>query len=606
MLLVVDNCEHVVEAAASVVAALVAGCPGVTVLATSRERLGVDGEQVWRLDPLDPGAAVELFSDRARSVRPGLDFDDGARADVVDICRRLDGLPLAIELAAALTAAMNPADLVARLDDRFRLLDGGARDRPERHRSLRALVDWSYERLDRPSRLVFDRLSVFASGFTLEAAEHVCADDGVEPAAVPRLVADLVEVSLVTVAGGADLTRYRLLETLRDYARDRLDQDGEGERVRERHVDFYLGLAERAATGLRGPDEGRWVRRLDAELDDLRAAHRWAIAHDDAGRALRLTAALAGYAYRSMRPEVFAWAEDAAGHAASKGHPLRPVALGSAATGAWVRGDLDAAQTLATEAVDDAAGRPEGNLGHSALGSAALFRGQLDQARVHIRRAAELADAFGDPYWSVVNFMVENLIVAYGGDTEAAIERGEATLRVARRLDCPSASAWGLYHLGEMLSDHDPARALTLLDESREIAAGVGHAFLTGISGTSATTLRARVGAPNEALRGFLDLIDLWDRAGNWTQQWTMLRSLIATLVRLGRDEPAAVLYGALRASPTAPPVYGADAERLAAAVDAMEEHAGREQVAAWVARGRGMSDGEVLDLARAAASSAS
>jgi hypothetical protein len=428
----------------------------------------------------------------------------------------------------------------------------------------------------------------------------------VEPANVPRLVAGLVDVSLVTLAGGTDLARYRLLETLRDYARDRLDQDGDGERVRERHVEYYVGLAERASSGLRGAEEGRWVRRLDADLDDLRAAHRWAIAHGDADRALRLAAALAGYAYRSMRPEVFAWAEDAAGLAASRGHPLRPVALGSAATGAWVRGDLDAAQTLATEAVDDAAGRPESNLGHSALGSAALFRGQLDEARVHIRRAAELADAYGDPYWSVVNFMVENLIVAYGGDTEAAIERGEATLGVARRLDCPSATAWGLYHLGEMLLDRDPARALDLLDESRALAAGVGHAFLTGIAGTSATTLRARHADPAQALRDFPEIIDLWDRAGNWTQQWTMLRSLIATLVRLGRDEPAAVLYGALRASPTAPPVYGADAGRLAEAVDAMEARAGREQVAAWVARGSVMSDGEVLDLARAAASSAS
>jgi hypothetical protein len=159
-----------------------------------------------------------------------------------------------------------------------------------------------------------------------------------------------------------------------------------------------------------------------------------------------------------------------------------------------------------------------------------------------------------------------------------------------------------MYLLGEVLLDHDPPRALSLLDDSLEHAAGVGNNFLLGVAGVSATTLRARHGDPQQALGRFPDLIDLWDRAGNWTQQWTMLRSLVATLVRLGRDEPAAVLYGALSASPTAAPVYGGDAERLARAVETMERRAGPRQFVAWAEQGRHLADDEVVALARAAA----
>jgi predicted ATPase len=605
MLLVVDNCEHVVDAAASLLATLVASCPQVTVLATSRERLGIEGEQVWPVSPLPPEAAVELFCDRARAVRPDLDCGDRARADILDTCGRLDGLPLAIELAAAQVATMNPADLVHRLDDRFRLLDRGSRSGPSRHRSLRAVVDWSYERLGQAQRHLFDRLTVFAGTFTLEAAEEVCAGDGVDRAEVPTLVADLVDVSLVTLIGGRDLARYRLLKTLRGYGLERLDRDAAGDHWRARHLDFYVELTRHADTGLRGAEEGRWVLRLDAELDDLRAAHRWAVSRGDAERALRLSTALHGYAYRTSRHELFAWAEAAARLPGAAGHPLRPLALGSAATGAWVRGDLAAARRLAQEAADAAAGGPAGHLAFQALAGVALVSGDLAAARARSRRAAELADDFGDGYQALVNRVTENLALAYGGETDAAVEQAELALTAARGVDCPSGRAWGLYRLGETLLDRDPLRALALLDESEALALTVGNTFLIGVAGTSATTLRARHGDAHAALRGFPDLIDLWDRAGNWTQQWTMLRSLITTLVRLGRDEPAAVLYGALQASPTAPPVFGADAERLADAVATMEHRAGRDQVAAWVGRGRGVRDEEVVQLARATAGSA-
>ena len=603
MLLVVDNCEHVVDAAASLLTVLVARCPQVTVLATSRERLAIDGEQVWPLAPLQLESAVDLFCDRARAVRPDVDCTSQARTDITEACRRLDGLPLAIELAAARVAAISPADLVGRLDDRFRLLDRGSRSGPVRHRSLRAVVDWSYERLEPRQRLLFDRVSVFAGGFTLEAAEEVCAGDGLARAEIPALIAELVEVSLVGPARATG-ARYQLLETLRSYGRDRLEGEGAARRWQERHAGYYVVLARRSDEGLCSEDEGGWMRRIDAELDDLRAAHLWAVSNDDARRALALSAALHGYAHRTLRPEVFAWAERAARLPGAAGQPLLPLALGSAALGACVRGDLVRARRLAEEAVGAAAGAPEGYLGFQALAAAALFSGDLAGVRTAGRRALELADAYGDRYQAIVTRIDDLLALAYDGQTEDALAEAEAVVATARSLGCPSATAWGRYALGEVLLDHDPSRALALLDESHAVAASLGCTFLTGVAGTSATTLRARHGDPGEALRRFPDLIDLWERAGNWTQQWTMLRSLITTFVRLGRDEPAAVLYGAMNASRTAAPVYGTDAERLADVLRVIEERAGPVQLAAWVEHGRRLRDDQVVAFARSAAAS--
>ena len=602
MLLVVDNCEHVVDATAMLLAVLVARCPQVTILVTSRERLAIDGEQVWPLAPLQLESAVDLFCDRARAARPDVDDTGQARAAIVEACRRLDGLPLAIELAAARAAAMAPADLVDRLDDRFLLLDRGSRSAPVRHRSLRAVVDWSYERLDTRQRLLFDRLSVFAGGFTLEAAEEVCAGEDLARPDIPALTADLVEVSLVAPTPGTGKARYYLLETLRSYGRDRLKAEGAARQRQERHADYYVALTRRSDEGLCSEAEGSWMRRIAAEFDDLRAAHLWAVSNDDAGRALALSAALHGYAHRTLRPEVFAWAERAARLPGAAGQPLLPLALGSAALGACLRGDLGRARELAEEAVEAAAGAPEGYLGYQALAAAALFSGDLAAVRTQGRRALELADAYGDRYQAIVTRIDDLLAVAYDGRTADALADAEAVVAAARSVGCPSAIAWAQYALGEVLLDQDPSRSMALLDESHAVAASLGCTFLTGVAGTSATTLRARHGDPGEALRRFSDLIDLWERAGNWTQQWTMLRSLITTFVRLGRHEPAVVLYGAMNASPTAAPVYGADAERLADVLRTMEERAGRAQLAAWIERGGRLRDDEVVAFARSAA----
>jgi predicted ATPase/DNA-binding SARP family transcriptional activator len=308
VLLVLDNCEHLVEAAAAVADRILRACPTVRIVATSREPLGITGERLWPVEPLalppdgaDAAtavryAAVRLLADRARAVRPGFAVSDGNLAAVVRICRALDGMPLAIELAAARLRAMAPDEVAARLDDRFRLLTGGSRTALPRHQTLRAVVDWSWELLSEPERPLCRRLSVFAGGATLEAAEQVCSGGPVAPADVLDLLTTLVDKSLLVARqdreGG---TRYRMLETIRAYGQERLAEAGECEPVRAAHAAYFLGLAERAEEHLLAREQLLWLGRLSADHDNLHAALRGAVSAGDVSTAVGLLGKLGWY-----------------------------------------------------------------------------------------------------------------------------------------------------------------------------------------------------------------------------------------------------------------------------------------------------------------------
>jgi predicted ATPase/DNA-binding CsgD family transcriptional regulator len=289
LLVVLDNCEHVVAACAELVAGLSSACPQLHVLATSRVPLVVDGEATFEVAPLPVPApdarsavtvaaadAARLFEVRARQVRTDFRIGDDNAAAVAEICRRLDGIPLAIELAAARVRVLSPAQIAAGLSDRFRLLTGGVRGAPARRRTLEASLDWSYDLLDDAQRLALARLSVFAGSFELDAAEAVVGGDGIDSDDVLELVAGLAEQSLLQVAQRQGTARYRLLETIRMYARQRLSELDDPDRACGRHLRFHVGLAGRAREGLHGAQPEPWVARLAAELDDLRAAMDWA------------------------------------------------------------------------------------------------------------------------------------------------------------------------------------------------------------------------------------------------------------------------------------------------------------------------------------------
>ncbi|MFD8379391.1 BTAD domain-containing putative transcriptional regulator [Streptomyces sp. NPDC059679] len=280
MLLVLDNCEHVVGAAAELAQALLTDCPDVTVLATSREPLGVPGEWVRPVEPLPPEVALRLFAERGAAVRPGFGTEDD-RPACEEICRRLDGLPLAIELAAARLRALTPRQIADRLDSRFRLLTGGHRTALPRQRTLRAVVDWSWDLLDEGERTVLRRLAVFAGGCALEEAEAVCAEPtragGATPATLD-ILSSLVDRSLVlALPESPDGMRYRLLETVAEYAAQRLAESGEREAVERRHLTVYRELVRTGDPLLRGPEQARWLERFEAEHDNVRAALRRAV-----------------------------------------------------------------------------------------------------------------------------------------------------------------------------------------------------------------------------------------------------------------------------------------------------------------------------------------
>jgi predicted ATPase/DNA-binding CsgD family transcriptional regulator len=285
-LLVIDNCEHVVEVAAEVAAGLLDAAPDTRIVATSREPLGVAGEVTWGVPPLVEADAVELFTDRARQALPAYTGDHD-RAAVLDICRRLDGLPLAIELAAARTRVLSPTRIAAGLKDRLTVLSSGPRTAPRRQSTLEASFDWSYELLTEPERALVRQLSVFAGGFDVEAALAVC------PAASLELLAALADRSLIIVEGrDRGDARYRLLETVRQFSAEYLDEADEVEMMRNRHRDYYTELAERAEPGLTGPDDARWQELLLTEQENLRGAMAWSCDQGEPEALARLVAPL--------------------------------------------------------------------------------------------------------------------------------------------------------------------------------------------------------------------------------------------------------------------------------------------------------------------------
>ncbi len=439
ILLVLDNCEHVVEAAAELAGLLLRTAPGLCVLATSREPLGLAGEVVFLVEPLQTADAVRLFLERAAACAPGFSpapesSDPADRDAVAEICRRLDGIPLALELAATRVRALGVRELAARLGDRFRVLTGGQRGAPARQQTLRAVIDWSWELLSAPERIVLRRLAVPSDGCDLAAAEAVCAGDGVAAEEVFDLVTRLVDRSLVVVVDGPAGPRYRLLESVAAYAKERLHEMQDLTAVRDRHLRHYLAIAERAEPRLRGADQRSWLARLDAEAGNLRAALDEAVRRAAAGRAdeaVRLATALSWWwllrgrlaeARRSLStviaatsrenvPELallhaaFAFLTGDHGEAAATADagavpdPVRRArALWLCAYGLFSAGEVGAAEELNTRALS-LFGTTGEQWGTAALGlraMLALVRGDLDALGRDGRRSAALFGELGD------------------------------------------------------------------------------------------------------------------------------------------------------------------------------------------------------------------
>ena len=479
-LLVLDNCEHLLDATARLAGSVLQRCPLVRVIATSREGLALEGEQVWplrslpvpppdgRLDEAAANAAVRLFVDRAAMARPGFALDSSNVGSVSEICRRLDGIPLAIELAAARVSSMRPADIAARLGERFRLLTGGRRTAVERHQTLRATVDWSYSLLEENERNAFDRLGVFAGSFDARAAEMVAASEGLEAWDVVDAIAGLVEKSMLDDEESDDgTTRYRMLETLRQYALERLADGGDVDAWRRRHAEHYARTAETIGANLVGPDELGWRQMLLLELDNFRSAITWSLDRDDpedVELAVRIVAALTSEAYAYPSVSVGSWAEQAIGHLDATTPGRRATVLGAAATGAMVRGDFTLARVWAEAALSE--GTPSDwrlvSFPFVALSYSQLVGGEYDNAVATATEGERMVRAVGADPWDLVHML--NTVSAFGSmnpNDERVLPVAREAVRLGRALGNVFVLVGALYGLSRALvrTDVDGARA---------------------------------------------------------------------------------------------------------------------------------------------------
>jgi predicted ATPase len=480
VLLVLDNFEHVL-AAAPFVATLLATCPHLRVLATSREVLRLSAEHVLAAGPLAlpeddaieaiAGAeAVRLFVARAQAAQPDFALTTANAPAVAEVCRRLDGLPLAIELAAARVAHLTPTALLARLERRLPLLTGGARDAPARQRTMAATIAWSHELLAPEERALFRRLAVFAGGCTLEAAEAVCRTEDGAAFDVLDGVASLVAKSLVRHEAGADGgPRYRLLETVREYAAEQLAASGEEDAARGRHAAQFLALAERDG-GLWRPDPEADFARLSADLANLRAALTWAFERGEAETFLRLTVAPRTYWINfGGLAEGRAWLDRALALVDAAPAPLRAAVLQTAALIANFQGDDERAGALAEQsralfrAQGDAAGEFDALY---VLADAAFGWGELARSRALLEDAIRLARSLGEPVRTAFALKLDGLVALLGGDAATGERLLHEAIALFRGAGCGFGAALALSELGEIaLARGEHARAAELWRE---------------------------------------------------------------------------------------------------------------------------------------------
>ena len=493
LLLVLDNCEHLVAACAELVRRLLQAGPKLKVLASSREALRISGEKVFTVPPLSlPDSkggisadsvlrfeSVHLFVERAKSLQPSFRLSDRDAALVAAICQRLDGIPLALELAAARVRALSIEEIAARVTDRFRLLTGGDRTAQPRQQTLRAMIDWSYDLLTEKERVVFRRLAVFVGGWTLEAAESVVSWGDVEASLVLDMLADLIEKSLVVIDAGG---RYSLLETVRQYADERLTHAGEGDVARARHLGFYVSLAEAARPHFDGPGEATWVTRIDLERENLLAAHAWCDhAPDGAALGLRLVHAVHRYWHpRGLMGLGHRVAIAALARPGAQGRTLeRSRGLFEAGQLCGFMGRYEEAKVLLDESL--AIARDFGDRFQIAkvlqpLAMTASELGDLAAARHYVEEAVELARALGDKHelTTAINGLAQ--LHRVDGRLDLAEPLYEQAIALARELGDRELVAIGLLNIAMVWIGRDAgARAYGALSEAIAAAQALGN-----------------------------------------------------------------------------------------------------------------------------------
>jgi predicted ATPase/class 3 adenylate cyclase len=534
-LLLFDNCEHLLSMVSMLGADLLRSCPRLKILATSRHSLGIGGEATFFVPPLqvlefseegfrEPGfarrlsqyEAVKLFVARAVAVSPDFVLTDDNAPAVAEICSRLDGIPLAIELAAARVRLLNVDQIASRLDDRFRLLRGGRRDGLPHQQTLEALIDWSYDLLSEQERIAFRRMGVFGGGRTLEALEAVCSGDGIEEFEVLDLLEQLVDKSLISVErDAAGNTRYTMIESVWHYSREKLEASGEAAVLRDRHLNYFLAFAEQAAPHLEGPDQKAWLDRCQRELFNIRFAAEWAIRSRKAEAGLRLFSAL----YRVME-------------------------IRSNLAEPW-----EIAMRLLTLPDGEVAPKYKADA-RIAIGRLAWAADHYDESRRLYAEAQRLYEAAGDERGSVLAEMLMGFLDRGDGDIESAERRFQRALTSGRRIGLAYVEAGCLSGLGSIAMDHgDLGLARRLKEESLAIYERLGDRWIIGLI----------LGGITRVAIAQKDLSRAQSALGKWTQitrelgnRWTLpdiLDCYADLALAANQPERAARLFGAAEAT---------------------------------------------------------
>lgn len=560
-LLVLDNCEHVVEGARDTATTISGAGEGVRVLATSRLPLGTPSEHIYRLgmlpvigegehitpEQVEENPAAGLFVDRARQADHTFTLDDRRARQVVEVSRALDGLPLALELAAGRVATFGLDELVARLDRRLDVLTERGTARDERQRTLRSTIEWSYQSLDGDHQRLLRFLAVLPAGATLDQIEWMadelrCTTPGLD------LAADLVDTSLLQRMSAPSGSRYVQLETLRAFGLEHLEGGEELDAALDLGARWVGRLVSDLTQGLRSPDEAVWVDRIQREFANIRTVRTHLVDTNQWGAALDLAVGLHSWARLRDAVEVWAWSEDLVDHHRRPGSGSdTAVALGRSlvlqAQGRWRRGDIDGSAAAAEEALaltDDPWTR-----GHALaeLGPARLFSARFAEAIDCWTRSAELLDDAFSPCSAAI-------AAAYAGEHETAVSMLELGREVAQRRGNPSWLAWVAYTEAETALaaaasgglDDDPAPsddAIAALERAVELAGSVAAAFIVGVAKVTLAGAFAARGRRQQAGRTYHELIEHWLRSGSWTQMWTTLRR---SAELLAEDDPVAAL----------------------------------------------------------------
>ncbi len=521
LLLVLDNCEHLIAACAEIAERLMVACPNLKILATSLEGLGAPGETTWVVPSMALPAAeplpvremreyesILLFAERAKSAESGFELTEQNAESVAQVCRRLDGIPLAIELAAARVKLLRVEEIAERLNDRFRLLTGGSRTALPRHRTLRSLIDWSHSLLSDSERVLLRRLSVFAGGCTLEAAERVCPDEAIEAPEILDLLAHLVDKSLVMVKAGSAGSRYQMLETIRQYAQEKLSESGEVEQMRDRHLDYMLAVFEGPGAPL------TLLRRWDPEIDNLRLALEWALSLPDPEAALRLAAA----------PEWLWW---------SRGYSREEVGWLRTALGRPGAGNPSAARAKAL----------------SALGWHLSLSGDLVGGRASLTESVAVARAIGDKASLVDSLTWLGLVISMVSDQAACRELLEEGLSLSRELGYTPGMGRALIGVGQFkLSEGDYAAAQAAFEESAARLREIGDSNSMAWSVRGLGYLALRQGDYRRAFSFCAESLKLNLDTGDRRGVANCLTAIASIAGKQGRLRRAARLYGAAAA----------------------------------------------------------